>query len=292
MSLMDTELHGQPASWRRAAELAVEMRGRLPAPGIRLAITGCGTSYYIASAAAWLREAGGGGETDAFPASQMLRVRPYEAILVISRSGTTTEVLRVAEEAGRSRPVVAITAVKESPLAELAAAVIVLDFADEQSVVQTRFATSALAMLRAHGGEDVSVLADQASRALGSRLPKGLEDVDQFVFLGDGAGAALASEAALKLRETAQAWSEAYPSLEFRHGPIAVAGPRSCVWALNRLGPELRADIASTGAMIVDEATDPMVELVRVQRAASALAGWRNLDPDHPRHLNRSVVLS
>jgi glucosamine 6-phosphate synthetase-like amidotransferase/phosphosugar isomerase protein len=34
-----------------------------------------------------------------------------------------------------------------------------------------------------------------------------------------------------------------------------------------------------------------MAELVRVQRLAVALALARGLDPDHPRHLARSVVL-
>jgi fructoselysine-6-P-deglycase FrlB-like protein len=35
-----------------------------------------------------------------------------------------------------------------------------------------------------------------------------------------------------------------------------------------------------------------MAELVRVQRVAAALADARGLDPDHPRNLTRSVVLS
>jgi glucosamine 6-phosphate synthetase-like amidotransferase/phosphosugar isomerase protein len=37
---------------------------------------------------------------------------------------------------------------------------------------------------------------------------------------------------------------------------------------------------------------DPMAELIQIQRTAVALAEARGLDPDHPRHLARSVVLS
>ena len=35
-----------------------------------------------------------------------------------------------------------------------------------------------------------------------------------------------------------------------------------------------------------------MVELIAAQRVAVALAEAKGLDPDHPRHLTRSVVLT
>jgi hypothetical protein len=35
-----------------------------------------------------------------------------------------------------------------------------------------------------------------------------------------------------------------------------------------------------------------MAELIRIQRSAVAVAFARGLDPDHPRNLTRSVVLS
>ena len=59
--------------------------------------------------------------------------------------------------------------------------------------------------------------------------------IDHFVFLGVGWSIGLANEAALKLREAAQAWTESYPAMEYRHGPISVAGPRSLVWALGEV---------------------------------------------------------
>src|SRR5947209_2793778 len=80
--------------WRRAAELAPSVAGALPARGERVAIVGCGTSYFIAQAAAVARESRGEGETDAFVASEMPARRGYELVLAISRSGTTTEVVR------------------------------------------------------------------------------------------------------------------------------------------------------------------------------------------------------
>lgn len=97
------------------------------------------------------------------------------------------------------------------------------------------------------------------------------------------------------MREASGAWAESYPAMEYRHGPISVAGTRSAVWPLGDVEPDLLHDVAATGATIVDHglgAIDPMAELILVQRAAVALAQARGLDPDRPRHLTRSVVLS
>ena len=103
---------------------------------------------------------------------------------------------------------------------------------------------------------------------------------------------AFAAESALKLREAAGSWTEAYPAMEFRHGPISAVGLHSLVWSLDPLDRSLGQDIRATGASIAEGRGDPMVELLRVQRAAAALAVERGLDPDRPRHLARSVILS
>ena len=56
--------------------------------------------------------------------------------------------------------------------------------------------------------------------------------------------------------------------------------------------PELDEDIRATGATLRMGTLDPLAELILVQRTALELARSRGLDPDHPRHLTRSVVLS
>ena len=67
----------------------------LPRPGERVAVVGCGTSWFMAQAYAAARETPGGGETDAFAASEMPSGRRYDRVVAISRSGTTTEVVRL-----------------------------------------------------------------------------------------------------------------------------------------------------------------------------------------------------
>jgi fructoselysine-6-P-deglycase FrlB-like protein len=245
----------------------------------------------MAKAYSCIREARGRGETDAFPASEAPLERTYEATVAISRSGTTTEVREYLRALKRSRRI-AVVGVPDSPIAAAADAVVALDFADELSVVQTRFATSALALLRVHLGEDLELVIAQGEAALDADLPVDPERYSHYVFLGRGWGAAMANEAALKLREAAQAWAESYPAMEFRHGPISVAGADSVVWAVGPVDDSVLEDAASTGATVVGGARDAMAELILIQRTAVALANSRGLDPDHPSHLTRSVVLS
>ena len=294
MSEIVREIASQPECWRQAASTAGRVETLLPAKGERVAVVGCGTSLYIAQAFAALRESTGNGETDAFPASEYPIERPYDLVLAISRSGTTTEVarlLRQLADAGSS-PTAAISAVAGSPVVRAAGSAVILEFADERSIVQTRFATTALALLRVHLGGEIENPCSEAEVALIQDLPIEPTSFDHFVFLGHGWTVGLANEAALKFREAAGASAESYPALEYRHGPISLAGPKSVVWALGKVEPELLDDAAKTGATVVADGRDPMAELVLIQRTAVTLAEWRGLDPDHPRHLTRSVVLS
>src|SRR5262249_58451718 len=132
-----------------------------------------------------------------------------------------------------------------------------LDFADEKSVVQTRFATTELALLLAHLGVDVEPAAQAAERVLASPLPAALTAGRQFTFLGTGWTCGLASEAALKLRESAGMWSESYPAMEFRHGPIAVTGPGSLVWLLGAAPDGLADEVTATGGVAWRSAQHP-----------------------------------
>jgi fructoselysine-6-P-deglycase FrlB-like protein len=291
MSSVDREIVSQPELWRRSAELAAGLATVLPARGEQVAIAGCGTSLYIAQAAAALREAAGHGPTDAFPASEPRAVREYDTLLVISRSGTTTEVLRLLEQL-RPKRTLAITSDAASPVAEAVDDRIVLDFADEESIVQTRFATSALALLRAHLGESLDQAAADAESALAAALPVQPSDAGHWVFLGRDWTVGVAAEAALKLREAAQAWTEHYPALEFRHGPISAVTDSTVVWSMGPLDEDLRNDIEATGATAIAPELDPMASLVLAQRTAVQLARERGLDPDRPLHLTRSVILS
>ncbi|WP_370416233.1 SIS domain-containing protein [Streptomyces fradiae] len=290
---VENEIASQPDCWRRAAELAAERADPLPRTGERIAVVGCGTSYFIARAYAALRESLGAGETDAFPASDPTPLgRGYDRIVALTRSGTTTEVAGLLARAAGLIPTVALTGVPDSPAGHHADAVVDLGFADERSVVQTRFATTALQLLRAALGVDLGPSIADAELALYEPLPTAWEKHGQFTFLGTGWTVGLADEAALKLREAARAWTESYPAMEYRHGPISISDPGSLVWCLGPVPPGLADEVDATGAQFVADAVDPVAGLVRAQRLAVALAARRGLNPDRPRNLTRSVILA
>jgi fructoselysine-6-P-deglycase FrlB-like protein len=297
MSRTAAEIATQPACWRRAAEAAAAFEG-LPEPGERVAVTGCGTSWFMAIAYAALREAAGLGETDAFASSEFPSGRTYDRVVAITRSGTTTEVLDLLTELRGKVPTLALTADPKTPVMDAADAVAVLDWADEESVVQTRFATTALAFLRVGLGDvpgvkSVAEAAVDAELALTEPLPEAVVGAEQWTFLGRGWTYGLALEAGLKMREAAGAWTESYPAMEYRHGPISITGPGRVAWVFGALPEGLSLDVARVGGTLVArQEADPLADLIRAQRLAVTLAESRGFDPDRPRNLTRSVILS
>jgi fructoselysine-6-P-deglycase FrlB-like protein len=292
MNATSEEIVSQPAVWEQGIALATRARRELAAPGERVLILGCGTSWFVAQCLAELRESAGFGETDAICASEYVPRRRYDRVVAITRSGTSTEVLDALRQVPEGTHRVAVTAVTGEAVDTLAETRLLLDFADERSVVQTRFPTTVLAMARAAFGEDLSHLIADGRAALEAPLPADPADIDHLVFLGTGWTVGLAHEAALKVREAAQAHSESYPAMDFRHGPVAVAGARSLVFSFGAVPLGLDETGRSAGATTYRDDRDPLAQLVLAQRFALALAAHRGLDPDRPRLLTRSVVLT
>jgi len=304
MSYLTDEIASQPECWSKAIETAGSAESALPRPGERVAAVGCGSSLNVARCYAALREAAGQGETDAFPASEVPATRRYDRLVFISRTGTTTEVLDALRRAPRDTPTTAVTADPDAPLAREARHLVLLDFADERSVVSSRFITSSIVLLRAHLasgagagagaglGADVSALPDAAAREVARLLPPELAERTEFTFLGRGWAAAVADEAALKLREASRTWAESYPAMEYRHGPISVSDENTVVWALGEVPADLLADARRTGATVITSDADPLAGLIGAQRLAAVLAERKGIDPDQPRALSRSVILA
>ena len=290
---MATELASQPETWARAAALTTD-QALLPASGRKVAIVGCGTSWFMAQSYAALRETGGHGVTDAFAASEAFVNRDYDDIIALTRSGTTSEVLElVAAHRGRARTrIIGIVGDVASPFVDEVDDLIALPFADEQSVVQTRFATTALAFLRASLGEDLTRAIADAEIAVADTLDDDLIQAEQYTFLGRGWSVGLAHEAALKMREASQSWTESYPAMEYRHGPISIAAPHRVTWMFGAGPAGIESDVLATGARFVSSDLDPLAELIRAQKLALLRAEAKGLNPDLPRNLTRSVILN
>jgi fructoselysine-6-P-deglycase FrlB-like protein len=290
MSHRIDEIASQPDIWPTAIDLAAT--AVLPVPGERVAVIGCGSSLNVARCYARLREAAGHGQTDAYPASELTDTRQYDHMVFISRTGTTTEVLEALREAPDHVITTSLTADPSASLARETRNVVLLDFADERSVVSSRFITSAIVLVRAHLGEDLSGLTEAAAAAVSRPLPPELATRSEFTFLGRGWAAFVADEAALKLREASRSWAESYPAMEYRHGPISVSDESTVLWGIGDIPESLAADAARTGATVIAEGGDPLVALIGAQRLAVMLAARKGINPDQPRALSRSVILA
>lgn len=266
------EILSQPQCWRECFRALDEQDdlGRIakqfPAQPDWLFI-GCGTSYYIALAAAasWTRITG--LRARAAPASDLMlypdlilsgdsRCQP----VLISRSGHTSEVLKAAEflELRENIRTLAISCTTHQPLEEISTTTLYMLPADEQSTVMTRSFTSMLLGLQALAAtyaeqadfaESLRQLPGQAQQAL-DPLPARIQqfvqanDFADYVFLAQGPFFGLASEAMLKVKEMSCSYAQCFHTLEFRHGPKAIVSPETLVtFLLSETGFEDEAEV-------------------------------------------------
>ena len=213
---------------------------------------GCGTSFYLADAAAASWTLLTGESARAVPASEILL---YPALtrahagdlqaVVISRSGRTSEAVRAAHVLRKEMriPTSGITCTEKSELEVECDSMLVLRAADEKSTVMTRSFTSMLISLqwlaaRHAGNAEFCNSLEVMTTQFGARIRSLAEQVENFtarlsfedyIFLGQGPFHGIAREAALKVMEMSCSYSQSFHTLEFRHGPKAIVTPRTAL---------------------------------------------------------------
>jgi fructoselysine-6-P-deglycase FrlB-like protein len=287
----------QPEAWLEASARAPEVRAKLPPSDAVVAFIGCGSSLFVGMSAASLREQRALGSSEALSASLRPTVRRFDGVVGISRSGTTTELLRAFEFYASLEPTPSLHGVvvdENSPLARTLGPehVVELTFAHDEPVVQTVSATSALAFFRSLYGEDMSNAVALGRQALQRELPTESMGALRHVFLGEGWAYGVANEAALKLREAAGAWTEAYLPAEYLHGPISASTAPTTVWLMGPVDPFVIAHARKAGGTVQESCGDALADLVVVQRVAVELASRQGRDPANPPWLSRAVILS
>jgi glucosamine--fructose-6-phosphate aminotransferase (isomerizing) len=342
------EIDSQPHVWRATLQTFTAQQRALSAflqqyCCDHILAVGCGSSYYLAQTAATILTHCAGLAAAALPSSEFWlfpRLLPQDQaslLLTLSRSGATTETLWAVQRfrATRDGPVMAITCNPESQLAEQADFVLQAPIARERSVVQTRSLTSMLLLILCL----TTVLsAKQICLANLRRLPELLESllvrlgdlprhlgedlsIQRFVFLGNGALYGLANELMLKTQEMSRSQSEAYHTLDFRHGPMSLVDDHTLVVGLLsdtgleqelRVLEEMSALGASTLAMLDSESVLQRWRPDHVVTFGSGLTEWergplylpaiqnlayhralvKGLNPDRPLHLRAVVELA
>jgi len=340
------EILSQPEAWAEALEVgrAAAAMQTLPTPASPSAIlfTGCGSTYYLSLAAAalarqrgWAASAAPGSEVWLFTDTVM--PQPDRTLLVaISRSGETTETINAVEAFRRrgGQAVVVITCYPDSSLAHMATLTLAVPGAQEQSVAQTRSFASMLIVCQllvaalagdSHAGQRLAALPE-----IGRCLITDYRDLarnlgadqawQRFFFLGNGPCYGLACEAMLKMKEMSLSYSEAYHSLEFRHGPKSMVDDSTLVIGLLSETAQAQeaavlGDMQHLGAGILTLSDEPIhllsgrpshavqfgsglptadrlvLYLPVLQLLAFERALAKGLDPDGPRNLTAVVTL-
>jgi len=251
------EILSQPEIWiacqrRLASDSAFKSASARLAAAKEILFVGCGSSLYLAESAAAAWTVINGRRTRALPASEILlfpNLCQLDVadlhVVVISRSGKTSEAVRAADFLTKKRnlPTIGITCAVDSELSKFCDLTVALPTADEKSMVMTRSFTSILQLLAELaesqlGDSSLASNVEKVSTALGSRIQAMNERVESFVakhtfadyiYLAQGPFFPVVREAALKVTEMSCSYAQPYHTLEFRHGPKSIVAPETCL---------------------------------------------------------------
>ena len=250
--------------------------------------------------------------------------KPGLLVLAFSQSGQSPDLVDpMAYFTRNGATTVALVNDAASPRAREASRVFPLLSGEERSVAATKsFIGQLVAGARivsaweqdpafAAGLQALPAALEAAARVDWSAGARALVGVDRLFILGRGTGLAIASEAALKLKETCGIQAEAFSGAEVRHGPMAIVEEGFPLLVFAPRGPAqagllaLTHDLRIQGARVLLAAPPevpgvdlplipaPHPELDTISAIQSfypmveALSRARGFDPDHPPHLSK-----
>ncbi len=305
----ESEILSEPRCWMECLRYLKEDKHaaqvlREGSSGSERMFVGCGSSYYLALAAAASWTALTGLPARAAPASEvllfpnlLLNGGPALQPVLISRSGRTSEILEAAAYLkSKGVPGLAITCTKGQPIEALSSGTICLPPADEKSTIMTRSFTSMLMGLQflaaKHANnhsfpealENVARSLEKTIESISSRVRSFVEthEFADYVWLGQGPFYGLACEGALKVTEMSCSYAQPYHSLEFRHGPKSIAGPETLIgFLISKTGLETERKVleevkklGATTFVVVNKADE------RTRRLADLLIEFNLQDDD------------
>lgn len=233
---------------------------------------------------------------------------PYSnKAILLSRTGESSETVFAANELKKlGYKTFGISCVLSSELPRVCDESIVLDFANEESVVMTGSFSAILYLFLKN--LDKRIVPREAEITL-SRSAEIIDSIDltrysHFVFLGFEELYGVAKEGALKIQEMAQQPTEFHEPLEYRHGPISNLTNKTFV-VLQSTGTkhekELSKELKNMGAYVLEIGPDGDIDIKYKDGLESPLRviplfylGYKKaiaegLNPDKPRNLSKSV---
>lgn len=341
------EIKSQPSIWQSVIKNSECLNGKTEeliktSAHHNFGFIGSGTSFYLSLSAAAMWKAVTGLQAQAIPSADIMfyadlyaKSGGVDSAVLISRSGTTSEILLAGDTLSKfNTNRISLTCRADSELSQLGEYRYLIANADEKSVVMTRSFTSMLLQIqilasRFSGNQaffDQLSSLPEAGTALMQKYDGLAEEVilpnnfSKFIYLGHGPHFGLASEGMLKVKEMSVANSEAYHSLEYRHGPMSLVDTDTLIVFLlsDRTGTaeiklisEMKAlgakclAICETANSDVRTQADYVVELNSgieenarliltlpiLQNLAYQNALKKGMEPDEPRNLTQVVTL-
>jgi len=309
-------------------------------------LTGCGSSYYAAMIPAFHFDYLLGLDARALPSSEFVWYAPgptvvSSSILIsLSRSGKTSESVEAIRKAVKTKiPTIAVTSDPTSTMSKECEFSLDTGVSNEQSTIMTKtFTGGALCStllgiefakihrttpIPAYLENELAALPDEAKEVISTvenhvKTSAESANASRFIYLGSGANYAACLEGALKLRETSYVASEAYHTMEFRHGPFAELEKGIQVLSVVPKGRnvseqvKILREIAATGATVVPISNEPqvvknfndtiempestgstfasLVYMIPMQLFAYYYSVKNGRNPDQPRNLTKFVT--
>ena len=345
---MEKEIYETPEAAARALAVPIGEENGFSAARMRDArqifFLGCGSAFYAGLAASCWMEKLAGVSARAEIASEFRHrgaaLSKRDLAVFVSQSGETADTLSALRHCEREGvPTLALVNVVESTMARLADWTLSIGAGPEIGVASTKtlicqmilLARLALSVAKPaeakEAREDLSSLprklqeALAVSEALRAMAKDYLAPSDYVLYLGRGAGYAVALEGALKCKEIAYIPSDGAPAGEMKHGPIALIQEKTPVVVVapyDRLFPKMLSnmeEIAARGGYLclltdaegaaaskdltrasvalpaAGEIGAPILHALAAQMLAYHCAVALKHNPDRPRNLAKSVTV-
>lgn len=274
----------------RESRVVIKRLGEREYPDMRpMTLVGSGSSYNAALFASYLSEDGANAYIpDDYPSDNKNKT------VFISQSGESFDILDAAKKSYSDSDKVCLVNSRHSSLANIEGMkVMSLDCGIEQAVGATKsFIAQCFILSNVVGWEFVpEITLDEAEAD--AKIPAILRAGKIFI-LGSRENYAIAREAALKFKELALVYAEAFQTTEFKHGPLALTDSSSLAIIIGRSRKELIAAeqfITRGGTVLYIDSENPFNAIYEVQYLAIKTALARGINPDFPRNLAKSITV-
>jgi glucosamine--fructose-6-phosphate aminotransferase (isomerizing) len=338
------EIYGQPESFQAILDTLPEITSTLDKVFAEtydeLIFTGCGTSLYLAQTSAYLFRALNNTPAIAVPCSELIFFPEnylkgkHVLVLPITRKSYTSEVRMAIDHVHQFPGVRSLAITCDRDSAQYNEDYILAPNTDEDSVIMTRsftamvFLAEILSMHVSGHDEMISEMKDypeaaeqmlKEADALCAKIISEYPQLNLFITLGQGAFYGIANECMNKMKEMSISNSEAYYSMEYRHGPMSLVDENTLLINLSnekttQTDDALMAQMKSYGGITcgvgtsVDKMSNFDYRLVlhhpyhELQAAAligivGQMLGYhlslhKQINADTPRHLSQAIVLN